>query len=315
MEKDAKIYVAGHRGLVGSAILRKLKEAGYENFVLRAHSELDLTDCVAVAEFFSAEKPEYVFLAAAKVGGIMGNKEHPAQMIYENLRIQNNVIHNSYLNDVKKLVFLGSTCIYPKMCPQPMKEEYLMTGPLEPTNDAYATAKISGIMMCQSYNKQYGTDYISVMPTNLYGIDDNFDIENGHVFPTFIRRFHEAKVNGAAEFVMWGTGSPKREFLHADDMADATVFLMNNYSGNEIVNIGCGEDISVKDLALKMAEIIGYEGAIINDTTKPDGTPRKLVDVTKLFDMGWRPKISLEDGIKSVYDWYVANEATARKGH
>lgn len=315
MEKNSKIYVAGHNGLVGSAIVRNLKDKGYTNIVTRSRSELDLLNKASVKEFFESEKPDYVFLAAAKVAGIKGNSDHPAEMIYQNLEIQNNLIHHAYLSGVKKLAFLGSTCIYPRNCPQPMKEEYFMTGDVEPTNFAYAIAKIAGIKMCEAYNKQYGTDFISVMPTNLYGINDNFDLINGHAFPTFIRRFHEAKVNGEDEFLVWGTGTTKREFLSSDDMADATVFLMNNYSGSEIVNIGYGSDIEINEVVKLMADIVGFEGKIVHDTSRPDGMPRKLVDCTKLFDMGWKPKVSLEDGIKKTYDWYVEHEDTARKGH
>lgn len=307
MEKNSRIYVAGHRGLVGSAIVRNLKENGYSNIVTRTRTELDLLDSQKVSEFFKKEKPEYIFLAAAKVGGIYANDVFPAEFIFENLQVQNNIIHNAYLNKAKKLLFLGSSCIYPRECPQPIKEEYLLTGPLEKTNEAYAVAKIAGIKMCQSYNKQYGTKFISVMPTNLYGINDNFDLESSHVLPALLRKFHDAKLANAKEVVMWGTGSPMREFLFVDDLADACVFLMNNYSEDEIVNIGTGEDITIKDLALMIKEIVGFEGKIINDTTKPDGTPRKLLDVSKLHDLGWKHKTPLKEGIEKTYRWFLEN--------
>lgn len=307
MNLNSRIYVAGHRGLVGSAIIRNLKENGFSNIITRTRAELDLLDSQKVSEFFTKEKPEYVFLAAAKVGGIQANDTFPAEFIFENLQVQNNVIHNSYLNNVKKLLFLGSSCIYPRECPQPIKEEYLLTGPLEKTNEAYAVAKIAGIKMCQSYNKQYGTQYISVMPTNLYGINDNFDLESSHVLPALLRKFHDAKVADAKEVIMWGTGSPMREFLFVDDLAEACVFLMNNYSDSEIVNIGTGEDIKIKDLALMIKEIVGFKGEIINDTTKPDGTPRKLLDVSKLHNLGWKHKTPLRGGIEKTYQWFLEN--------
>lgn len=309
MEKNSKIYVAGHKGLVGSAITRKFQELGYTNLVFKTIDELDLLDQKATAEFFAAEKPEYVFLAAAKVGGIHANNEYPADFIYQNLQIQNNIIHNAYLNGTKKLLFLGSSCIYPRECPQPIKEEYLLSGPLEKTNDAYAIAKIAGIKMCQSYNKQFDTKFISVMPTNQYGPNDNFDLESSHVLPALLRKLHDAKISNAKEVVMWGTGSPKREFLHVDDTADACVHLMETYDGDEIVNIGTGEDISIKELAEMIKEIVGFEGEIINDTTKPDGTPRKLLDVSRLHSLGWKHKIPLKDGIKMTYDWFLENRA------
>ena len=309
MEKNSKIYVAGHKGLVGSAITRKLQELGYTNLVFKTIDELDLLDQKATAEFFAAEKPEYVFLAAAKVGGIHANNEYPADFIYQNLQIQNNIIHNAYLNGAKKLLFLGSSCIYPRDCPQPIKEEYLLSGPLEKTNDAYAIAKIAGIKMCQSYNKQFDTKFISVMPTNQYGPNDNFDLESSHVLPALLRKFHDAKISNAKEVVMWGTGSPKREFLHVDDTADACVHLMETYDSNEIVNIGTGEDITIKELAEMIKEIVGFEGEIVNDTTKPDGTPRKLLDVSRLHSIGWKHKIPLKDGIKMTYDWFLENRA------
>lgn len=305
MEKNSKIYVAGHKGLVGSAITRKLQELGYTNLVFKTIDELDLLDQKATAEFFAAEKPEYVFLAAAKVGGIHANNEYPADFIYQNLQIQNNIIHNAYLNGTKKLLFLGSSCIYPRECPQPIKEEYLLSGPLEKTNDAYAIAKIAGIKMCQSYNKQFDTKFISVMPTNQYGPNDNFDLKSSHVLPALLRKFHDAKISNAKEVVMWGTGSPKREFLHVDDTADACIYLMETYDSNEIVNIGTGEDITIKELAEMIKEIVGFEGEIVNDTTKPDGTPRKLLDVSRLHSLGWKHKIQLKDGVKTTYDWFL----------
>ena len=304
MDSLSKIYIAGHRGLVGSAIVRALKKQGYNNFILRTHSELDLLDQKSATDFFKKEKPEYVFLAAAKVGGIMANRTYPADFIYQNLQIQNNIIHHSYLNGVKKLLFLGSSCIYPKLCSQPIKEEYLLTGELEPTNEPYAIAKIAGIKMCPAYNKQYETDFISVMPTNLYGPNDNFDLENSHVLPALIRKFHEAKINNQNEIVVWGTGAPKREFLHVDDLADACIFLMNNYDNSEIINIGTGEDISIKELAEMIKEITGFTGEINWDASKPNGTPRKLLDVGKLHNLGWKHQINLPDGILSVYEWY-----------
>ncbi|MBE2941495.1 GDP-L-fucose synthase [Anoxybacillus flavithermus] len=309
MNKDAKIYVAGHRGLVGSAILRKLQADGYTNLVYKTSQELDLRDRNQVDRFFEEEKPEYVFLAAAKVGGIVANNEYPADFIRDNLMIQTNVIDAAYRNGVKKLLFLGSTCIYPKFAPQPLKEEYLLTGELEPTNEPYAIAKIAGIKMCQSYNRQYGTKYISVMPTNLYGPNDNFDLHTSHVLPALIRKFHEAKENNAPYVEVWGTGTPRREFLHSDDLADACVFLMNNYEGNEIVNVGVGEDISIKELAEKIKNIVGYQGEIKFDTTKPDGTPRKLVDVSKINALGWKASISLEEGLQKAYQWFLDNVA------
>ncbi|WPP48259.1 GDP-L-fucose synthase [Catalinimonas niigatensis] len=301
MEKNAKIYIAGHRGMVGSAILRNLQSKGFSNFVLRTSSELDLKNQQVVAEFFAKEKPDYVFLAAAKVGGIHANNTYRAQFLYENLMIQNNVIHQSYENGVKKLQFLGSSCIYPKMAPQPLKEEYLLTGLLEPTNEPYAIAKIAGIKMCEGYRSQYGCDFISTMPTNLYGPNDNYDLNNSHVLPALIRKFHEAKENKAEYVEIWGTGSPKREFLHVDDLAEACVYLMDNYSEPELVNIGTGEDIAIKDLALMIKEIVGFKGELRFDTSKPDGTPRKLMDVSKLHGYGWKHKIGLREGISSVY--------------
>jgi GDP-L-fucose synthase len=305
MKKDSKIYVAGHRGLVGSAIVRALVANGFTKLILKTRQELDLLDSNAVADFFTTEKPEYVFLAAAKVGGIMANKTYPADFIRENLVVQTNVIDAAYRSGVEKLLFLGSSCIYPKLCPQPIKEEYLLTGPLEPTNDAYAIAKIAGIIMCQSYRRQYGSNFISVMPTNLYGPNDNFDLETSHVLPALIRRFHEAKQNNTPSVTLWGTGTPKREFLHVDDLAAACLHLMENYNEPEIVNIGTGEDVIIKELAEIIKNVTGYEGEISWDTSKPDGTPRKLLDVSRLHSLGFKHKIELEEGIKNTYDWYL----------
>ena len=301
MNKNSKIYVAGHRGMVGSAIVANLTSKGFSNIITRTSNELDLTNQKAVAEFFENEKPEYVFLAAAKVGGIVANNTYRAQFIYENLMIQNNVIHHSYLNQVKKLMFLGSSCIYPKLAPQPLKEAYLLTGLLEETNEPYAIAKIAGIKMCDAYRDQYGCNFISVMPTNLYGFNDNYDLQNSHVLPALLRKFHEAKLNNESTVEVWGTGTPLREFLHASDMADACVFLMENYNEKGFLNIGSGKEISIKDLALLIKEIVGFKGEIYFDTEKPDGTPRKLMDVTKLENLGWKYKISLKEGIENVY--------------
>src|ERR1700761_1765271 len=308
MEKNAKIYIAGHRGMVGSAIKRKLEKEGFTNFVTRASAELDLRDQQAVTDFFASEKPEYVFMAAEKVGGIVANNTYRAEFLYDNLQIQNNVINQSYLNGVKKLMFLGSSCIYPKMAPQPLKEEYLLTGPLEETNEPYAIAKIAGIKMCDAYRSQYGCNYISVMPTNLYGYNDNYHPQNSHVLPALIRRFHEAKIQGTPTVTIWGTGSPKREFLFADDLAEACFYLMENYDEKGLVNIGTGEDISIKDLALLVKKIVGYEGEINFDTSKPDGTPRKLMDVTKLHSKGWKHTIELEEGIGLAYQDFLKHE-------
>ena len=347
MEKNAKVYVAGHKGLVGSAILRALEKSGYNNCVVRSRQELDLTCQSSVERFFDEERPEYVFLAAAKVGGILANATYPADFIYQNLVIETNVIHAAYKYDTKKLLFLGSSCIYPRDCPQPMKEEYLLTGPLEPTNEPYAVAKIAGIKMCEAYNRQYGTKYISVMPTNLYGPNDNFDLETSHVLPALIRKFHLAKLamqkdwegikknevifgripddfkrslgldpktnlplensGEEPEVVLWGTGSPRREFLDVDDLADACIYLMDNYDGSEIVNIGVGKDITIRELAELIAKIVGYQGKIRFDTSKPDGTPRKLLDVSKLSSLGWQPTIGLEEGIKKTYGWFLSS--------
>lgn len=309
MKNHSKIYVAGHRGLVGSAIVRELQKKGYTNIIGKTHKELDLMNFIEVENFFKEEKPEYVFLAAAKVGGIYANSTYPADFIYENLQIQNNVIGNAYKQGVKKLMFLGSSCIYPKMCPQPIKEEYLLSGYLEETNEAYALAKIAGLKMCQYFNKQYGTNYISVMPTNLYGPYDNFHPENSHVMPALIRRFHEAKVNNAKEVAVWGSGMPLREFLYSEDMADACIYLMENYEGNDFFNIGTGKEITIRSLAELIKEVVGYEGKIVWDSTKPDGTPRKLLDVSRLEKAGWKYKMELKDGIKEAYKWFIENVA------
>lgn len=307
MDKNAKIYIAGHNGMVGSAIMRNLSAKGFNNFVFRSSKELDLTRQKDVEDFFAAEKPDYVFLAAAKVGGIHANNTYRGEFIYQNLMIQNNIIHSSFLNGIKKLLFLGSTCIYPKMAPQPMKEEYLLSGYLEPTNEPYAIAKIAGIKTCESYNRQYGVDYISVMPTNLYGPNDNYDLNNSHVLPALIRKFHEAKINNQPQVVIWGSGSPMREFLHVDDLADACVYLMDNYTGDSLVNIGTGTDVTIKELALLIKEIVGFEGELTFDSTKPDGTPKKLTDVSKLHGLGWQHKIGLKEGIQSVYKEFSEN--------
>ncbi|MGK7389594.1 MAG: GDP-L-fucose synthase [Candidatus Cyclobacteriaceae bacterium M2_1C_046] len=309
MDKDSKIYIAGHRGMVGSAIVRKLEAEGYSNIISKTSSELDLRDQKQVEGFFTKEKPDYIFLAAAKVGGIMANNIYRAEFLYDNLMIQNNVIHQSYLSGVKKLMFLGSSCIYPKHAPQPLKEEYLLTGPLEPTNEPYAIAKISGIKMCDAYRRQYGCNFISVMPTNLYGPNDNYDLNNSHVLPALLRKFHEAKENKLEYVEVWGSGTPKREFLHADDLADACLFLMKNFNEAGFVNIGTGEDISIAELAALVKSIVGFEGKIKWDKAKPDGTPRKLMDVEKLKALGWTNKINLNSGIYSTYNdfkqkWY-----------
>jgi GDP-L-fucose synthase len=302
MDTNDKIYIAGHRGMVGSAIMRKLKEEGFTNFITRTSQDLDLKDQVAVARFFEGEKPDYVFVAAAKVGGIIANNTYRAEFLYDNLMIQNNVIHSSYVNQVKKLMFLGSSCIYPKMAPQPLKEEYMLTGPLEETNEPYAIAKIAGIKLCDAYRAQYGCNFISVMPTNLYGPNDNYDLNNSHVLPAMIRKVHQAHIDDAPFVTIWGTGKPRREFLHSDDLADACYYLMQNYNEAGLVNIGVGEDISIQDLAILVAKIVGYKGEIKNDLSKPDGTPRKLMDVTKLNKRGWKARISLEEGISKVYE-------------
>jgi GDP-L-fucose synthase len=307
MNKSSRIYVAGHGGLVGSSICRRLQAGGYRNLIGRRSRELDLTRQADVEAFLGQERPEYVFLAAAKVGGIMANNNYPAEFLYRNLMIQNNVIHSSYMNGVKKLLFLGSSCIYPKFAPQPIKEEHLLTGELEPTNEPYAVAKVAGIKMCQAYNRQYGTDYISVMPTNLYGPNDNFDLETSHVLPAMIRKFHEAKTTGRSSVEIWGTGTPRREFLYIEDLADACVHLMESYDDSGIINIGVGEDISIKDLALLVKKIVGYAGETVYDASKPDGTPRKLLDVSKLRSLGWKAQTSLEEGIRRTYEWYLQN--------
>ncbi len=301
MEKKSKIYVAGHRGMVGSAVVRRLQKEGFENLVLRTSKELDLRNQQAVEGFFALEKPDYVFLAAAKVGGILANNTYRAEFIYDNLMIQNNVIHQAWKNEVTKLMFLGSSCIYPKMAPQPLKEEYLLTGLLEPTNEPYAIAKIAGIKLCDAYRAEYGCNFISVMPTNLYGPNDNYDLHNSHVLPALIRKFHEAKINNEPQVTVWGTGTPLREFLHVDDLADACLFLMKEYNEPGFVNIGSGTDISIAGLAEMVKEIVGYQGKIVYDSSKPDGTPRKLMDVTKLKKLGWQSTISLRDGIGKVY--------------
>ncbi len=308
MQKDSKIYVAGHRGMVGSAIVRKLEAEGFQNIITRTSKELDLRNQLAVSEFFANEKPEYVFLAAAKVGGIVANNTYRAEFLYDNLQLQNNVIHYSYVNGVKKLMFLGSSCIYPKLAEQPLKEDYLLTGVLEPTNEPYAIAKIAGIKMCESYRAQYGCNFISVMPTNLYGYNDNYHPQNSHVLPALIRKFHEAKVEGKSEVEIWGTGSPLREFLFSDDLADACFFLMQNYDEQQFINIGVGHDISIKDLALLVKKIVGFEGELAFNTSKPDGTPRKLMDVSKLHSLGWKHKIELAEGIEMAYEDFLKKE-------
>ncbi len=307
MDKQASIYIPGHKGLVGSAIVRRLKLSGYNNLITRTHKELDITRQDQAESFFHETKPDFVFLAAARVGGIIGNSRYPADFIYDNLAIQANIIHTSYINKVKKLLFLGSSCIYPRNCPQPMREEHLLSGYLEPTNEPYAVAKIAGIKMCQSYNRQYGTQYISIMPTNLYGPHDNFDLETSHVLPAFIRKFHEAKTEGKSEVEIWGTGTPKRELLHVDDLAEACLFLMNNYNESEIINVGSGIDITIKELAEKTASITGYRGKLCFNTSKPDGTPLKLLDISKIKSLGWQASIELDDGIRNTYQWYKEN--------
>jgi len=305
MEKNSRIYVAGHTGMVGSAIVRCLQQNGYENIIRRTHKELDLTDQAECEKFFEEEKPEYVFLAAAKVGGIHANDTYPADFIMENMLIECNVIRSAFKNKVKKLMFLGSACIYPKLCPQPIKEEYLLTGPLEPTNEAYALAKISGIKMCQSYNKQYGTRYISVMPANLYGINDRFDEYNSHVIPSMMIKFHKAKLENRPFVELWGTGKPLREFLYVDDMAEACLYLMQNYESSELINIGSGREISIRELAEIIRDVVGFQGEIVFDTTKPDGTPRRVLDNSKISATGWKPKMDIREGIKREYEYYV----------
>ena len=305
MKSNSRIYVAGHRGLVGSAIIRSLKQRGFENLITRTHAELELMDAVAVKDFFEQAKPEYVFLAAAKVGGIHANSTYPADFMRENLIVQTNVIHESWRQGVVKLLFLGSSCIYPKLCPQPIKEEYLLSGELEKTNDAYALAKIAGIKTCQSYNQQHGTHFISAMPTNLYGVNDNFHPENSHVLPALIRRFHEAKLANVESISIWGTGTPRREFLHSSDLADAVLFLMENYDDSDIINVGCGKDQTIKELAEMIQEVVGYTGHLKFDSTRPDGTPQKILDISKINSLGWKPTISLREGLKQVYQWYT----------
>lgn len=302
MNKTDKIYIAGHRGMVGSALLRKLKEEGYHNLIFRTSTELDLTNQQAVNDFFDTEKPEYVFLAAAKVGGIHANNVYRADFIYQNIMMESNIIHASYVNKVTKLLFLGSSCIYPKLAPQPLKEEYLLTNTLEETNEPYAIAKIAGIKMCEAYRQQYGCNFISAMPTNLYGPNDNYDINNSHVLPALLRKFHTAKENGASSVELWGTGAPMREFLHVDDLAKACVFLMETYNEAQFLNIGTGTDITIKDLALTIKEIVGFEGELTFDTSKPNGTPRKIMDVAKVNALGWKHKIELKEGIEMVYE-------------
>lgn len=317
MDKSSKIYVAGHTGLVGSAIVRKLKAEGYNNLVLRTHKELDLVNQAAVTDFFEREKPEFVFLAAAKVGGILANNSYPADFIFENLQIQNNVIQQSFQHKAKKLLFMGSSCIYPRACPQPIKEEYLLTGLLEETNEPYAVAKIAGIKMCQSYDRQYETNFIAVMPANLYGPGDNFDLDKSHVLPALIRKFHEAKQNKLEQVEVWGTGKPKREFLHVDDLADGVLFLMNNFNptpvqvekGEIFLNLGTGTDLTVKELAKLIKKLVGFEGEIVFDENKPDGVPRKLLDVKKINKLGWKHSIQLEEGIISTYEWFKQTDS------
>ena len=313
MDKEAKIYVAGHRGMVGSAIVRRLEKEGYGNLVLKTSSQLDLRNQGQVEQFFSEEKPEYVFLAAAKVGGIVANSKHPADFMYDNMILEMNVIHSAFVNQVKKLMFLGSSCIYPRMAPQPMPESCLLTSSLEQTNEAYALAKISGLKYCEYLNRQYGTDYISVMPTNLYGPNDNYHPEHSHVLPALIRRFHEAKTENKPEVVIWGTGAPLRDFLYVDDLADACLFLMNHYSGNETVNLGTGKELSIAGLAELVGRAVGYQGKITFDPSKPDGTPRKLLDVSKLTGLGWTYKTELEEGIALAYDDFLHSEVRAER--
>lgn len=308
MDKNSKIYIAGHRGLVGNAILNELLKQGYKNLVFKTHKELDLTNKEAVFNFFKEEKPEYVFLAAAKVGGIQANKTYPVEFLYQNLEIQNNVIMAAYENKVKKLMFLGSSCIYPKLCPQPMKEEYLLTSELEPTNEAYAIAKIAGLKLCEYLRREYNVDFISVMPTNIYGPNDNFDIETSHVIPSLIRRIHEAKLNNYSEVVIWGSGNTKREFMHVDDLAEAIVFVMNNYSSKSFINIGTGKDVTINELAFMIKEIVGYKGSLVNDITKPDGTPQKLLEISNLRKLGWEYKVELKEGLQETYKWYLENK-------
>lgn len=313
MEQISKIYIAGHRGMAGSAVMRRLEASGFNNFVTRTHAELDLTDQAATRDFFEAERPDYVVLAAAKVGGIQANSTYPADFMLSNTQIQNNVIEAAWKNGVKKLMFLGSACIYPAMAPQPMAEDALLTGPLEPTNIWYAVAKIDGIMLCDALGRQHGFNTVSIMPNNLYGPGDNFHLENAHVLPALIRKFHEAKKNGDSEVVVWGTGKPLREFLHVDDFAEAAVFLLENYDDGGMVNVGTGSDVSIADAALLVKEVVGFQGEIIFDTSKPDGVPKKLLDCTRLHNLGWRPSISLADGLASTYQWYIDHQDVIRQ--
>jgi GDP-L-fucose synthase len=312
MNEGGRIYVAGHQGLVGAAIVRRLRELGYTNLLLRSRAELDLCNQAAVEAFFAAERPEYVFLAAAKVGGILANSTWPADFLRDNLQIQVNVIESARRHGVARLCFLGSSCIYPKLAPQPLREEYLLTGPLEPTNEWYAIAKLAGIKLCQAYSRQYGFSAISLLPTNLYGPGDNFSLQNSHVLPALIRRFHEARERGDAELVVWGTGTPRREFLHVDDLADACVFLMRNYAADEPINVGVGEDLSIADLAALVARVVGFQGRLAFDASKPDGTPRKLLDTHRINDLGWRPQIPLETGVAATYRWFLDHRSGLR---
>lgn len=309
MEKNSKIFVAGHKGMVGSAIVRVLQDQGYTNILTKDRKEVDLLNQQQVADFFAKEKPEYVILAAAKVGGIEANRTLLGDFTYENLQIQNNVIHSAHVNNVKRLLFLGSSCIYPKLSPQPIREEYLLTGPLEPTNYGYAIAKIAGLKLCEAYSEQFGRDFISLMPTNLYGINDNFDLKNSHVLPALLRKFHEAKVSGQKFVEVWGSGTPRREFLYVDDLAEACVFIMNKNEKMDLLNVGVGEDVTIRELAETIKKIVGFEGELKFDSTKPDGTPRKLLDVSKINNLGWKAKVSLEEGIAKVYEWYLKNKA------
>lgn len=312
MNEGSRIFVAGHRGLVGSAIVRELQRSGCSNLLLRSSADLDLRDQAAVEAFFTTERPEYVFLAAAKVGGILANNTYPADFLRDNLQIQTNVIDSAWRSGVTKLCFLGSSCIYPKFAPQPMHEDALLTGPLEPTNEWYAIAKIAGIKMCQAYRRQYGFNAISLMPTNLYGPGDNFDLQNSHVLPALMRRLHEARLRGDEEVVIWGTGTPRREFLHCDDLANAVVHLMRTYEGEQLVNIGCGADVTIRELAELVARVVGFSGRLAYDSSKPDGTPRKLLDVGRLTGLGWKARISLEEGVTDTYRWFVANQTGVR---
>jgi GDP-L-fucose synthase len=313
MKTDSRIYVAGHNGLVGSALVRRLRGAGFTNLILRSRHELDLLDRKSVDAFYADTRPEFVFVAAAKVGGILANNSYPASFMHENLALQDNLIDGAYRHDVTKLMFLGSSCIYPKHAPQPMQEDCLLTGPLEPTNEWYAIAKIAGLKMCQAYRRQYGFNAISVMPTNLYGPGDNFDLKNSHVLPALIRKFHEAKVQGEKQVEIWGTGTPRREFLHVDDMADACLYLMQCYEEEQWINIGCGNDVTIRELADTVHRVVGFEGELRFDTSKPDGTPRKLLDTSRLTNLGWTPKVGLEEGIRSTYQWFVENQAEVRR--